>query len=109
VPSCCHEQPEDTNHGQPEDRESLPVLPTCGATTRTTNPICADRIDRRAKAAGVSVEEFAYDLLLANDGKAIFYQPGANYRDGNLNAVREMLGHPRNRSWGWPTAAPTTA
>jgi N-acyl-D-aspartate/D-glutamate deacylase len=58
-------------------------------------PSLADRIDKRAKAAGLSVEEFAYDLLLADEGRAIFYQPGANYRDGNLNAVREMLGHPQ--------------
>ena len=58
-------------------------------------PSLADRIDKRAKAAGLSVEEFAYDLLLADEGRAIFYQPGANYRDGNLDAVREMLGHPQ--------------
>jgi len=56
-------------------------------------PQLADRIDQRAKAAGQSVEAYAYDLLLANDGQAMFYQPGANYRDGNLSAVREMLGH----------------
>lgn len=57
-------------------------------------PELADRIDRRAQAAGLSVEAYAYDLLLANEGRAIFYQPGANYRDGNLDAVREMLAHP---------------
>ncbi len=56
-------------------------------------PDLADRIDQRARAAGLSVEEFAYDLLLADGGRALFYQPGANYRDGNLAAVREMLGH----------------
>jgi N-acyl-D-aspartate/D-glutamate deacylase len=59
-------------------------------------PELADRIDQRAKAANLSVEEYVYDMLLANDGKAIFYQPGANYRDRNLNAVREMLGHPQS-------------
>jgi N-acyl-D-aspartate/D-glutamate deacylase len=58
-------------------------------------PSLTDRIDKRAKAAGLSVEEFAYDMLLADEGRAIFYQPGANYRDGNLDAVREMLGHPQ--------------
>jgi len=56
-------------------------------------PQLADRIDQRARAAGQSVEAYSYDLLLANDGQAMFYQPGANYRDGNLAAVREMLGH----------------
>jgi N-acyl-D-amino-acid deacylase len=59
------------------------------------DPKAEDRIDRRAAALGLSPEEYAYDLLLENGGKAIFYQPGANYRDGNLDAVREMLGHPQ--------------
>jgi N-acyl-D-aspartate/D-glutamate deacylase len=52
-------------------------------------------MDRLAEAAGVSVEEYAYDLLIAQGGTGIFYLPGANYRDGNLKAVREMLGHPQ--------------
>ncbi|MFT3800352.1 MAG: amidohydrolase family protein [Burkholderiaceae bacterium] len=57
-------------------------------------PDPSNRIDALAARAGRSVEVFAYDLLLANDGKALFYLPGANYREGNLDAVREMLGHP---------------
>jgi N-acyl-D-aspartate/D-glutamate deacylase len=56
-------------------------------------PKLEDRIDRRAAALGVTPEELAYDLLLEQDGRAILYNPGANYRDGNLDAVREMLGH----------------
>ncbi len=52
------------------------------------------RIDTMAAEAGQSIEAFAYDLLLADDGKALFYLPGANYREGNLDAVREMIGHP---------------
>ncbi|HPA90574.1 MAG TPA: amidohydrolase family protein [Quisquiliibacterium sp.] len=89
-----HEQPEDTN---PVNLKTVKAFQYCYVWGDDPNyePDRADRIDRRAKAAGLSVEEYAYDLLLANDGKAIFYQPGANYRDGNLNAVREMLGHPR--------------
>ncbi|MES2714902.1 MAG: amidohydrolase family protein [Pseudomonadota bacterium] len=58
-------------------------------------PALDQRIDQRAREAGQSVEAFSYDLLLADEGRAIFYQPGANYRDGNLDAVREMLGHPQ--------------
>lgn len=53
-----------------------------------------NRIEARAEAAGQSVAEFAYDLLLKDDGKRLFYLPAANYSEGNLNAVREMLGHP---------------
>lgn len=58
-------------------------------------PDLTQTIGKRAREAGLRVEEYAYDLLLANEGKAVFYQPAANYREGNLHAVREMLGHPR--------------
>ncbi|RAN39948.1 amidohydrolase family protein [Hyphomonas sp. GM-8P] len=57
-------------------------------------PTREDRIESRANAAGQTVEEYAYDLLLKDDGKRLFYLPAANYTEGNLNAVREMLGHP---------------
>jgi len=56
-------------------------------------PDLADRIDNRAAALGVTWQEHAYDLLLEQEGRAILYQPGANYRDGNLDAVWEMLTH----------------
>ena len=54
-----------------------------------------NRVDERAKAAGLSLEEYSYDALLDNDGHALFYLPAANYAEGNLDAVREMLGHPQ--------------
>ncbi len=87
------EQPEDTN---PVNIKTVRAFQYCYAWETEANyePQIADRIDRLAAAAGKSVEEFSYDLLIANDGKSIFYQPGANYRDGNLKAVREMLEHP---------------
>jgi N-acyl-D-amino-acid deacylase len=87
------EQPEDTN---PVNIKTVRGFQYCYAWETEANyePQIADRIDRLAAAAGQSVEEFSYDLLIANDGKSIFYQPGANYRDGNLLAVREMLEHP---------------
>ncbi|MCK9542780.1 MAG: amidohydrolase family protein [Novosphingobium sp.] len=56
-------------------------------------PDLSERIDNKAAALGITPEEYAYDLLLQNEGRMILYQPGANYRDGNLAAVREMLGH----------------
>ena len=52
------------------------------------------RVDERAKAADQNLAEYAFDALLARDGKALFYLPAANYSEGNLDAVREMLGHP---------------
>ncbi|NML92253.1 amidohydrolase family protein [Novosphingobium sp. TW-4] len=57
-------------------------------------PVRDNRIEQRAKAAGQSWQEYAYDLLLRNEGRQMFYLPAANYTEGNLKAVREMLGHP---------------
>ena len=61
--------------------------------TPNYEPDREDRVDERAKAAQRDLGTYAYDALLANDGKAVFYLPAANYTEGNLDAVREMLGH----------------
>ena len=53
-----------------------------------------DRVDARAEAAGLSLDEYAYEALLRNEGRAVFYLPAANYTEGNLRSVREMLGSP---------------
>ncbi|BBD98384.1 amidohydrolase [Sphingobium amiense] len=50
-----------------------------------------ESIAARAAAAGVTPEEMAYDLLLEDDGKALFLMPLANYADGDLEAVREIM------------------
>ena len=57
-------------------------------------PDRASRTEARAQAAGLSLHEYAYDRLLQDDGRRMFYLPAANYTEGNLSAVREMLGHP---------------
>ena len=88
------EQAEDSNPVNLKTVKSFQYSYVWG-TQADYEPDLDQRIDRRAEAAGLSVEDFAYDLLLADEGRAIFYQPGANYRDGNLDAVREMLGHPQ--------------
>jgi N-acyl-D-amino-acid deacylase len=90
------EQPEDTNTVNVKTVKSFQYAYVWGEDANY-EPELADRIDQRAKAAGLSVEEYAYDLLLANDGKAIFYQPGANYRDaqpgcGARNARPSAIG-----------------
>jgi len=48
-----------------------------------------------AMRAGVPVLERIYDALLENDGKALLYFPIYNYTGLDLDAVREMLVHPR--------------
>jgi len=44
----------------------------------------------RAVAAGVSPAEYAYDLLMQDDGTGFIYFPILNYRDGNLNFLEEL-------------------
>ena len=87
------EQAEDTN---PVNIKTVKSFQFAYAWDGEVNyePKLSDRLDRLAREAGQSIEEYSYDLLLADEGRAIFYLPGANYRDGNLDAVREMLGHP---------------
>ena len=58
------------------------------------DPQPEDRLDRIAGREGRTAAEVAYDLLLENDGRNILFLPGANYRDGNLEAAREMCTHP---------------
>jgi N-acyl-D-aspartate/D-glutamate deacylase len=88
------EQPEDTN---PVNLKTVKAFQFSFPWSDEPDyePDLAQTIGRRARAAGQTVEEYAYDLLLADEGRAVFYQPAANYRDGNLEAVREMLDHPR--------------
>jgi len=88
------EQPEDTNPVNLKTVKSFQYSYAWGSDA-DYEPDLSQRLDRLADAAGQSIEAFTYDLLLANDGHALFYQPGANYRDGNLDAVRTMLGHPQ--------------
>lgn len=87
------EKPEDSNPVSVKTAEAFKFAYPMGREPNY-EPALADRIDNKARALGISAEEYAYDLLLEDEGKAILYQPGANYRDGNLDAVRVMLGHP---------------
>lgn len=55
-------------------------------------PQADESIAARAAAAGVSGEEYAYDLLCRDDGKGFIYLPILNYADGNLDFL-EALQH----------------
>lgn len=86
------ERPEDSNPVSLATVKAFRFAYPMGAVP-DYEPDPAERIDHRAAALGLSPEEYAYDLLLEQEGRAILYQPGANYRDGNFDAVREMLSH----------------
>ena len=44
----------------------------------------------RAIAAGISPAEYAYDLLMYDEGTGFIYFPILNYRDGNLNFLEDL-------------------
>lgn len=53
-------------------------------------PTEAESVLARATAAGVTPAEYAYDLLMKDDGKGFIYFPILNYRDGNLNFLEDL-------------------
>ena len=57
-------------------------------------PDLADSIEARAGRAGQPVEEYVYDLLIADEGRTLLYMPVANFGGGTLDAARDMLTHP---------------
>ncbi|MDR3473027.1 MAG: amidohydrolase family protein [Devosia sp.] len=57
-------------------------------------PDLEEQIGRLAAKCGLSVAEYAYDLLLEKEGRAIFFMPAANYREGNLKIARAMADDP---------------
>jgi len=48
-----------------------------------------------AARAGRRPEEVVYEWLLERDGRQFLFAPLANYVDGNFDALREMMLHPR--------------
>ncbi|GAB3235720.1 N-acyl-D-amino-acid deacylase family protein [Mycolicibacterium hippocampi] len=54
-------------------------------------PSPADSIGAQARARGVNPLEMAYDLLLDDDGHAMLLVTLANFRDGSLDTVAELL------------------
>ena len=57
-------------------------------------PVPAASVASRAYREGRDPVDLAYDLLLADNGRAFLYLPVLNYDDGNLDAAGEMLAHP---------------
>jgi len=55
-------------------------------------PTQAETLAARAEAASVSPEEYAYDLLMQDEGRGFIYFPILNYADGNLNFLEALQG-----------------
>jgi N-acyl-D-aspartate/D-glutamate deacylase len=53
-------------------------------------PTQGETIAARAAAAAVSPAEYAYDLLMQNEGTGFIYFPILNYADGNLNFLEAL-------------------
>ena len=53
-------------------------------------PTAEESILARSTAAGVSGDEYAYDLLCRDDGKGFIYLPILNYADGNLDFLEAL-------------------
>lgn len=53
-------------------------------------PTQAETIAARAAAKGVTAVEYAYDLLMRDEGKGFIYFPILNYADGNLNFLEPL-------------------
>ncbi|HEX7781619.1 MAG TPA: amidohydrolase family protein [Sphingobium sp.] len=63
------------------------------AETPDYEPGPADTLAARAQSAGVSAQEYAYDALLEDEGRAVFLIAFANFADGTLDAPLAMLKH----------------
>jgi N-acyl-D-amino-acid deacylase len=66
--------------GDPPDYEPPPEASVAAAATRE----------------GRRPEEVVLDWLLADDGKALLFAPLSSYVDGDHEAIREMMVHPRS-------------
>jgi N-acyl-D-aspartate/D-glutamate deacylase len=53
-------------------------------------PTVEESIAARAAAAGVSGDEYAYDLMCRDDCKGFIYLPILNYADGNLDFLMDL-------------------
>ena len=65
--------------GDPPDYEPVPETSVAAAAVRE----------------GCRPEEVVYDWMLERDGRQLLFAPLANYVDGNFDALREMMLHPR--------------
>ena len=58
-------------------------------------PTAEHSVAAQSEAASQTPLEFAYDFLSQGDGQNVLFAPLFNYANGNLDATREMMMHPR--------------
>ncbi len=58
-------------------------------------PTADQSVAVQSEAVGQTPLEFAYDFLCQDDGQNVLFAPLFNYANGNLDATREMMLHPR--------------
>ena len=58
-------------------------------------PTADQSVAAQSEAASQTSLEFAYDFLSQGDGQNVLFAPLFNYANGNLDATREMMMHPR--------------
>jgi N-acyl-D-aspartate/D-glutamate deacylase len=87
------EHPVDTNPVSVKIAEAFRFAYEMGSPPNY-EPNPEDMIQRQAELRNLTPYEYVYDLMLKDEGRAILFQPGANYRDGNLDAARTMAAHP---------------
>ncbi|MGV9773439.1 N-acyl-D-amino-acid deacylase family protein [Streptosporangium sp. NPDC003464] len=90
-------------HEIPKDEDMLAAL--CRGFTDRLYPLNPENPDyephpstsvkAQAERQGRAPLELLYDLMLEDDGQAIFLLPILNYANGNLDPQREMLLHPQ--------------
>jgi len=56
-------------------------------------PAPSESLEARAATLGTTAAEMALDIMVRNDGQGMLYVPFANYVDGSLDTVGEMLNH----------------
>ena len=57
-------------------------------------PLPEESIAGIAKSRGLDVMDVMYDMLVANDGKELFYQPLGGYQGFSLDYQKKLLEHP---------------
>lgn len=78
--------------------EAFRLLVTAGFTIQyemdedfNYEPTDEDSVVLRAARSGVSPAEYAYDMLMKDDGTGFIYMPFINYVNGNLDFVKELI------------------